>query len=77
MGTIKLRKEYNMEKRKSFERPTQVKFCEIGVEESIEYGIAYNDEVICACCGCTYELDEIEILEEYEDWVDFKDEIGD
>ena len=66
-----------MEKRKSFERQTQVKFCEIGVEESIEYGIAYNDEVICACCGCIFELDEIEILEEYEDWIDFKYEIGD
>ena len=67
-----------MEKRKSFERPTQVKFCEIGTEEeSIEYGIAYNDEVICACCGGVYELDEVEILEEYEYWVDFKYEIGD
>lgn len=77
MGTIKLRKEYNMEKRKSFERPTQVKFCEIGAEESIEYGIAYNDEVICACCGGIFELDEVEILEEYEDWIDFKYEIGD
>ena len=77
MGTIKLRKEYNMEKRKSFERPTQVKISEIGGEETIEYGIAYNDEVICACCGGVYELDEVEILEEDEYWVDFKDEIGD
>ena len=44
---------------------------------SIGYGIAYNDEVICACCGGIFELDEIEILEEYEDWIDFKYEIGD
>lgn len=66
-----------MEKRKSFERPTQVKFCEIGVEESIEYGIAYNDEVICARRGGVYELDEVEILGEYEYWIDFRDEIGD
>ena len=66
-----------MEKRKSFERPTQVKFCEIAAEESIQYRIAYNDEVICACCGGVYELDEVEILEEYEYWVDFKAEIGD
>ena len=66
-----------MEKRKLFERPTQVKFCEIGTEESIEYGIAYNDEVICACCGGIYKLDEVEILGEYENWINFKDEIED
>ena len=66
-----------MEKRKSFERPTQVKFCEIGVEESIEYGIAYNDEVIWARRGGVYELDEVKILGEYEYWIDFRDEIGD
>ena len=77
MGTIKLRKEYNMEKRKSFERPTQVKFCEIGTDDPIQYSMAYNDDVICACCGGVYELGEVEILEEYEYGVHFKYEIGD
>lgn len=49
----------------------------LGGEESIEYGIAYNDEVICARRGGVYELDEVEILGEYEYWIDFRDEIGD
>lgn len=65
-----------MEQRKSFDKPTQVKFREIGEEEYIEYGIAYREEVICACCGGIFELNEVEILEVYENWVDFKDEIG-
>lgn len=59
-----------------FDKPTQVRVEDPdGVEGSWIYGIAYKDEMICACCGSVFELDEfnedglaIEIL---GDWVDF------
>ena len=41
-----------------YELPTMVKFkqfYEDGEEENI-YGIAYQDYVICACCGGRFEL---------------------
>lgn len=57
---------------KSYYCPTQVKF--LDDEEDIQYGIAFEDKIICACCGGIYELDEVEILTEL-DWADFRDTI--
>lgn len=63
----------------------QIKFKDF--EGSIFGGIQLdNGDVICGCCGCTYPFDEIgklsdeseiEIINTYEDWVDFSDEIID
>lgn len=31
--------------------------------------------IICGCCGGTFELDEVEIIEYYKDWVNISYEI--
>lgn len=36
-----------------------------------------NEIIICACCGGIVELNEVEIIEVYEDWVDFTQSIID
>ena len=68
-----------------FDNPTQVKFYDSDAGECGEYvgGIAYRNEVICGCCGGTFEIEE---LCEYapsgvnpiiicEDWMDIAHEI--
>lgn len=64
----------------SFEVPTQVAFWE---GESYHAGVAYGDEIICACCGGVEEIEEIyafapsnvEPIVVYKSWVDFNEEI--
>lgn len=71
-----------MEKIAWFERPTQVRW--IDEEGTWHTGIAYGDEIICACCGGVQEIDEV-----YEyapkhiekpivvlEWIDLTDEIN-
>ena len=61
---------------KNFDRPTQVKFADPDNVGEFCYGIAYNDEIICACCGGVFPIDEIDgPIIEYADWVDFSDYI--
>lgn len=52
--------------------PVQVKFSfDIGDgEKEILYGIAYQDEVICACCGGVFEIEEVTILDDLT-WENF------
>lgn len=57
-----------------FDAPTQVHFLAYGKEWC--YGIAYNDEIICACCGGTFPLDEVSNITTLE-WVDLVDEMRD
>lgn len=51
----------------------QVKFVALG-EEAIMGGILITDGdkeyVICGCCGGIFEMEDIEILQEFSDWVD-------
>lgn len=64
----------------SFEVPTQVAFWE---GASYHAGIAYGDEIICACCGGVEEIEEIyafapsnvEPIVVYKSWIDFSEEI--
>lgn len=56
-----------------FEEPTQVKFIDVNYDDGTENpephwlgGIAYQDEIICGCCGGVIELKEL-----YADWRDF------
>ena len=63
---------------KFFDRPTQVRFWEAG---ETNYGIAFENKIICACCGSVidpenYEAGELVIEKEYNDWIDFSVEIG-
>ena len=59
-----------------YEKPTQVAFIEKDDEEDrlTNYGIAFQETVICACCGGVFELAEVEIVKELA-WIPFKDEI--
>ena len=51
-----------------YKNPVQVIFS-YGEEEYLA-GIAFHDWVICADCGGLINLTEVEILEEFEEWVD-------
>lgn len=69
---------------KKYDIPTQVMFYDY-CENDFAWGIAYGDEIICACCGGTFNIDEV--LTEAHDrgisnpiqdhkWVDFTEEIA-
>lgn len=75
---------------KFFNRPTQVKFLEPFVFEPSENcpaytaGIAYEDKIICGCCGGIFEIEEIyngcELegwapVVVFDDWADLSEEI--
>lgn len=71
-----------MEKKMYFETPTQVVWCDS--DNVWHAGIAYHDEIICACCGGVESIEEIYEfapedvkypIEELE-WVDVREEIG-
>ena len=59
-----------------YEKPIQVAFIEKGddADNSVNYGIAFQETVICACCGYIFNLAEVVIVKELY-WVSFKDEI--
>ena len=67
-----------------FDRPKQVMFYEAENDEWI-VGIAYKDEIICACCGGIFDIDEVyELATEagikqavypYENWCSISEEI--
>ena len=53
----------------------QVKFHEIG--EDIEIGGILLDDgnIVCGCCGSLFEPEDVEIIKEYESWIDLSEEI--
>lgn len=56
-----------------FETPKQVQWIDEDTN-GVCTGIAYKDEIICACCGGTTPKDEWQDLTDllvFEDWVDF------
>lgn len=55
---------------KIYDVPTQIYFT-IKVNHEAHYGVAFGRWVICADDGDAYTLDEVNILEEFIDWVDF------
>lgn len=70
---------------KYFDVPTQVfwKNPDFGDTDSIydsetEYfvGIAYKDEIICACCGAIIHVDEVPEILEFSHWVTLAEEIS-
>ena len=68
-----------------FDAPKQVVFADPDNAGQWIIGIAYHDEIICACCGGIFEIaDVVEMAEEagckqaiypYEDWIDVSYEI--
>jgi hypothetical protein len=69
-----------------FDVPKQVVFADPDNAGEWNVGIAYRDEIICACCGGIFEIaDVVEMAEEtgckqaiysYEDWNDIAYEIS-
>lgn len=63
-----------------FDIPTQVKWKNPDFDETNESdseyfgGIAYKDEIICACCGGTIPVSEVDEIIEF-DWINLSDEI--
>ena len=67
-----------------FETPTQVVFHDIDDPGSWITGIAFHDVIICACCGGTYDIDEVcelskgyvdQAIYPYDNWVNLSGEI--
>ena len=65
-----------------FEKPTQVMFAD--EEGTWQSGIAYEDYIICGCCGGIFYIDDViggapdyiqQPIHEYESWVDISEEI--
>lgn len=70
--------------------PVQVKFFCPDTEDEVRFenGIAYDDEIICACCGAIFEIDDViadaefcgipeaTAIQEYGMWVNFSEYIG-
>lgn len=68
---------------KDFSIPTQVMFWDEG-EGDYAFGIAYRDEIICGCCGGTFEIEDVinsaptdkEPIYSYgDDWADLSEAI--
>lgn len=62
-------------KQNFYDRPIMIKFTDTyDGEVDTHVGIAYHDEIICACCGGIFEVDDecIEVIE-CLDWFDFSD----
>ena len=53
----------------------QIKFHEVG--ENIEIGGILLDDgnIVCGCCGSLFEPEDVEIIREYENWIDLSEEI--
>ena len=68
-----------------FDSPKQVMFADLDNPGRWNVGIAYKDEIICACCGGIFNIDEVYELADdlsienaihpYENWCNIKDEI--
>ena len=47
----------------------------IALYEEQTDGVMDLRQVICGCCGCTFDPDEIEIIQVYGNWINLSDEI--
>lgn len=73
-----------MEIKSYYNEPTMVSFLDEDEDGNIEriYGIAYNEVIICSCCGVFLITSVIEMAEENDiefeeyDWVPFNDYIA-
>lgn len=74
-----------MEIKSYYNEPTMVSFLDEDEDGNIEriYGIAYNEVIICSCCGGVFLITSvIEMAEENDiefeeyDWVPFTDYIS-
>ena len=74
-----------MEQKSYFDRPAQVVFADPDNSGEWLAGIAYHDEIICACCGGVFNIDDViemaeedgicQAIYEYSEWNDVADEV--
>ena len=74
-----------MENTQYFNKPAQVMFADPDEADGWVCGIAYKDEIICACCGGIFNIGEVidmatkngikQAIYPYSDWVDVRYEI--
>ena len=68
---------------KFFNTPTQVKFLDFVNHPVYVGGIAYEDKIICGCCGSVFEIEEVyddypigwDPVVVFDDWVNLSGEI--
>ena len=70
---------------KFYEKPKQVIFADPENPGDWLAGIAFNDSIICSCCGGVFEIEDViqqakedgvvNPIYEYEDWSDLTDDI--
>ena len=59
----------------TFDHPTMVKFHVEEEDDSIAHGgIAFNQNIICGCCGGIFEFDDCDMIETLS-WTNISDEI--
>lgn len=63
-----MKEEKRTEFKTYYERPTQVMFYE-AESNTWSWGIAYRDDIICACCGAVLHITEI-----IDDFIDYAEE---
>lgn len=56
--------------KKYYDEPTMVRFLDEG-NEGYDYGIAFGEKIVCACCGGVLEQDDLLFVEELGHWIDF------
>lgn len=60
-----------------FHIPTQVMFRPYYEDDEYYFGIAYQNMIICGCCGGVFELDGVVEVYPYKEWADISDAISD
>ena len=58
----------------------QVKFKVLNKYDNRIYGGIYVDDtdkkyVICGCCGSVFRIDDVKIINKYDDWANLSEEI--
>lgn len=70
MSVVEMKNGKKAQFKTYYERPTQVMFYE-AEPNTWSWGIAYKEDIICACCGCVLHITEI-----IDDFVDYAEENG-
>lgn len=68
MSIVEMKNGKKAEFKTYYERPTQVMFYE-AESNTWSWGIAYKEDIICACCGAVLHITEI-----IDDFIDYAEE---
>ena len=65
MSVVEMKNGKKAQFKTYYERPTQVMFYE-AESNTWSWGVAYKDDIICACCGCVLHITEI--IDDFNDY---------